>query len=328
MDIGIAVVSWNVRDLLAGSVSSALADLERSGLTGQVWVVDNGSQDGSEEMVRERFPQARLLENGNNPGFGAANNQAFREMGFRGAGKDAHPETHFKRIGEWGHPFDPSLPFAVLCLNPDAVVLPGAIRTLYAFLKTQPRAGLAGARLLNSDGTLQHGAFRYPGVVQAALDLFPPLGRLARLLDSPFNGRYPARSYGEPNPFRVDYTLGAAFMVRGEALAQSGGFDESFRLYCEEIDWAWRLERLGWERWLHPAAQVVHLGGRSTSQAKDDSLRALWLARRQLYGRYRSPLVVAITGWLVRTAMRRRARRAASAAEAENFRAIAAAWRA
>ncbi len=324
MDLGIAIVSWNVRDLLAACLESVLAEVNRSGLAAGAWVVDNASGDGSPDLVRERFPQVHLIQNRDNPGFGAANNQAFRAMGFA-AGREPDPESHFRRIGEWGHPYDPGLPFAVFCLNPDTELRPGALRALYDFLRSRPRAGLVGAGLQNPDGSLQHGAFCFPGPTQAALDLFPPPGRLARLLDSPLNGRYPRGLYAGQEPFRVDFVLGAAFMVWGEALAQTGGFDEHFRLYCEEIDWARRLARLGWERWLHPGAEVVHHGGQSTSQIPLDSLLALWQARRQLYDRYHPPLTVRLTGLLVRAAMRRRARR--DPAGAQTYQAIAELWR-
>jgi len=330
LGIGIVIVNWNVCDLLANCLTALLADLDRSGLNGRVWVVDNGSQDGSPAMVRERFPDVRLIANEDNPGFGPANNRAFREMGF-----EPDPPAPFptKEGGEGlPSPFRGGagggihLPFAVLCLNPDTEVRPGALRCLHDFMNFQPRVGIVGAKLLNPDGSLQHSGFRYPGLAQATLDLFPPPRPFERLLETRLNGRYPASCYSSKEPFQVDFTLGAAFMIRAEALGQSGGFDETYHLYCEEIDWAWRLEGLGWERWLHPDAEVMHLGGKSTSQTKSTSLRALWQARRQLYTRYRSPLTVKLTGWLVRAAMHRRQRRASSSAEAETYRAIANVW--
>ena len=327
MDLGIAIVSWNVRELLAACLRSVLADAAASGLEVGIWVVDNASHDGSAARVRADFPGVHLLENAHNPGFGAANNQAFRAMGFAAGPEDAaaDADAHLWQVSEWGHPYHPDQPFAALCLNPDTVVQPGALRALHDFLRARPRAGWVGAHLLNPDGTLQHGAFRYPGVAQAAFDLFPPPAPFSRLLDSRLNGRYPAARYARPDPFPVDFTLGAAFAVRGAALAQSRGFDEHFALYCEEMDWARRLAGLGWERWLHPAARIVHYGGQSTSQAPLASLLALWTARRQWYDRYHARRTVALTGWLVRAAMRQREMR--NPAAAETCRAIADLWR-
>jgi hypothetical protein len=285
LDLGLVIVNWNVRDLLAGCLDSVYLDLAQSGLRARVCVVDNGSGDGSAEMVRRQFPRTLLVE-AENRGMGAGNNLGLRTLAAQGSF------------------------FAYLVLNPDTVVRPGALRTLVECLRQRPQAGVAAPQLLNPDGSLQHSGFRFPGVAQAAFDLFPPPGRLARLLDSPWNGRYPARWYAAGAPFRVDHTLGAAFVVRAEALAPWGGelFDESFTLYCEEIDAQWRLARAGWQAWLAPAAEVVHYGGRSTAQDPTRSFVRLWVSRRRLYHRYHGPVVNALVAGLVTTAMRGRIR--------------------
>jgi len=96
--------------------------------------------------------------------------------------------------------------------------------------------------------------------------------------------------------------------VRAETAAECGWFDETFQMYCEEIDWQWRMARAGWERWIVPAAEVVHYGGRSTSQVKAESLVRLWTSRRRLYLRYHTPALNAVLNPLVRLAMRLRIR--------------------
>jgi GT2 family glycosyltransferase len=217
-------------------------------------------------------------------------------------------------------------PSAALILNPDTVVRPGALALLADFLRAQPRAGVAAPKLLNPDGTLQHAGFHFPGLMQNALDLFPPPGRLGWLMDSPLNGRYPVARYGGA-PFRVDHTLGAAFMVRGQAVAECGMFDESFEMYCEEIDWHWRLAQAGWERWIVPAAEIVHYGGQSTAQASARSLRQLWTSRRRLHQRYHRPLFNFLLGFLVQTAMRARQRAASSEEMNLALREIMAGWK-
>jgi GT2 family glycosyltransferase len=140
------------------------------------------------------------------------------------------------------------------------------------------------------------------------MDLFPPRGRFARLLDSPLNGRYPARAYSAGAPFQVDHTLGAAFAVRAETIVACGLFDEAFSLYCEEIDWQWRMAKAGWERWVVPAAEVIHYGGQSTSQAPAASLIQLWTSRRRLHHRYHTPALNAVLSRLVQLGMRQRIR--------------------
>lgn len=283
MDLGIVIVNWNVRALLAACLDSVYAEIAHSRLRAAVCVVDNGSRDGSVEMLREQFPRTRLLE-ADNPGMGGGNNLGLRAL------MEAYE------------------PFALLVLNPDTIVQSGALRALVDFLRAHPRAGVAAPKLLNADGTLQHAGFRFPGLRQAWLDLFPPRGRFYRLINSPFNGRYPEARYAGGAPFPVDHTLGAAFAVRRTAIEQCGVFDETFHMYCEEIDWQWRLARAGWERWLVPGAVVTHYGGQSTSQIAAQSFQHLWISRRRLYQRYQSPALTALVSVLVQTAMRRRIR--------------------
>ena len=277
----VIIVSWNVHDLLVACLGSLQADLERAGLAADIWVVDNGSTDGTPEAVARDFPAVRLIARRDNPGFAAANNQALR------AALDASPPRYF-----W-------------LLNPDTEVLPGATAALIAALETHSRVGVAGAKLLYPDGALQHSAFRFPGLVQLAFDLFPfP----PRLYETRLNGRYPRRLYDGDVPFFVDHPLGAAMMVRTEAVQQVGLLDEGYRIYCEEIDWCWRMRRAGWRALCVPAARVVHYAGRSTGQVPVSSFVHLWTSRARLYARHHGPLTRRLARILVRAGMRRRMR--------------------
>jgi len=284
IDLGIVIVNWNVRDLLAACLDSVYAELAASAttLSGVVCVVDNGSRDGSVEMLRSHFPRTRLIQ-ADNRGMGAGNNLGLRLL-----------------AAEYS-------PAAYMILNPDTIVRPGALRHLVGWLRTRPPAGVVAPKLLNPNGTLQHSGFRYPGLVQLAWDLFPPPRPWQWLRDSPCNGRYPPWAYAtSAPPFQVEHTLGAAFVVRDLALAQCGLFDEAFYLYCEEIDWQWRLCRAGWECWIVPQAEIVHYGGQSTTQTGATALFHLWRSRHLLYHRYHRPLTNLLAGWLVRYALRRR----------------------
>ena len=297
MDLGVVIVNWNVCDLLAACLDSIYLDLAQSGLRAAVCVVDSGSTDGSAEMLRAQFPRTMVIES-ENRGMGAGNNLGLRTLGF----KNPKVQTSNSKFQT------PNPPFAALILNPDTVVRPGALRQLVEFLRTHPRAGVAAPKLLNPDGSLQHSGFRFPGFTQMALDLFSPPGRLARLLDSPLNGRYPTQAYAVGAPFQVDHTLGAAFAVRRETIAECGLFDETFPMYCEEIDWQWRMARAGWERWIAPSAESIHYGGQSTSQAPTASFIQLWSSRRRLYHRYHTPAFNAILSRLVQIGLRQRIR--------------------
>jgi N-acetylglucosaminyl-diphospho-decaprenol L-rhamnosyltransferase len=176
-------------------------------------------------------------------------------------------------------------PRHILFLNPDTRVIGDALGTMVRFLDASPTVGVVGARLVHGDGSFQHSAFAFPGLAQIFLDFFP---LHHRLLDSRLNGRYPRRLYEEGQPFMVDHPLGAALMVRGETLAQVGGFDERFFMYCEEIDLCRRTRTAGWEIRCVPEAEIVHLVGQSTGQFRDQMFVALWRSRFLMFDKHES----------------------------------------
>ena len=286
-DLAIVIVSWNVRELLEACLASVYERLKRSSLRGNVWVVDNASMDGSAEMVGEHFPLARLIANEINVGFAAANNQALRVMGF------SSTEHH-------------ELPRYVLLLNPDTEVLDDALTTMVRFLDENPRAGVAGAKLLYPDGRLQHSAFAFPSLAQAFLDFFP---LHYRLLNSRLNGRYPRKLYEQGDPFPIGHPLGAALMARGKAIQEVGLLDERFFIYCEEIDWCLRIKKAGWGIYCVLRAEVVHHEAKSTRQVRGEMFVALWRSRYLLfekhYGRFYQWAVRHIVRLGLRVEMRR-----------------------
>jgi hypothetical protein len=255
MDLSTVIVSWNVRDLLTACLASVYASLEGTGIEHEVLVVDNASTDASLEAVSARFPHAQLIANSENRGFAAANNQALR----RARGQ-----------------------FVVL-LNPDTLVIENALGTLLKFMDQTPAVGLCGPRLVYEDGSFQHSAFRFPSLAQALFDFFPVH---ARLQESWLNGRYPRSLYLVRQPFAIDHPLGACMMVRREAVAQVGGLDEQFFMYCEEVDWAMRIKQAGWGIYCVPAAEVVHYGARSTRQFRGQMFVALWRSRFRLFAKH------------------------------------------
>lgn len=262
LELGVVIVSYNTRDLLAeclSALASGIAhDLAASSFqeVAEVWVVDNASQDGSADMVRESYPWVQLIGLETNVGFTAANNLILRR---------------------WlDSPTGP--PRVVLLLNPDTEVSPDAIHTLQQALEESPDIGMVGPALEYPDGRFQHAAFRFPGLIQTALDLWP----VSRLLDHPINGRYDRSCYTRGRPFDVEVVLGACMMLRGEALRAAGPLDEGFFMYCEEIDWCRRLRDRGWRIVCVPQALVTHHGGASTSQFRATSFVHLWRSRRRL----------------------------------------------
>ncbi len=258
--IGVVIVSYNTAELLRRCLES----LQVCQRPLQIVVVDNGSRDESVWLVRNAFPWVSVRELPDNPGYAAACNEGIRALA-------------------------PTC-WAILVLNPDTETLPGAIEAMADFLIAHPRVGMVGPRLLNPDGTLQRAAFRFPDLITTALDLFPPGEVLpGRLYDSWWHGRYPAEL--ADTPFPIDYPLGACMMVRTATIAEVGGMDEGYFMYCEEIDWCRRIKQAGWAIWQVPAARVIHVGGAATRQLRWRMFVALWRARARYIARFGSPAI-------------------------------------
>ncbi len=341
--LAVVVVSYNVRELLGPCLHSVLASAQHSSswLQVDVVVVDNASADGSASMVAETFPQVHLMALDTNLGFAGGNNWALRALGL---GRPGTPEP-----APWapGNGVRLPSPDFVLLLNPDTEVMDDALGRMAAFLRDCPRAGACGARLCYPDGRFQHAAFRFPGPLQVALDILPleQVPGLARflpaLLDSPLNGRYPQALWDAGVPFPVDFVLGAALMVRREAVLDVGLLDEGYFMYCEEMDWCLRMHRAGWAVHAVPRARVVHHQGASSRQTHWPSFVHLWTSRARFYARHadRFPRGTRATiqtilhlglAWRRHLAWRRFAQGrldgVALAAELDAYRAVARAW--
>ena len=197
----------------------------------------------------------KLIASEENIGFGAANNVALRAMGF------THDES------------ERALPSAVYLLNPDTITQRGATRLLFDTLMADSDVGLVGARLTFADGSFQHSAFRFPDLRQIWTEFFPTPGRL---IDGPFNGRYPRERYESRTPFEVDFILGATMMLKREVIQATRGFDEDFFLYCEEIDWAWRIKQSGWRILCVPLAWVTHLSVEAAHRRRARAARLIY----------------------------------------------------
>ena len=219
-DLSIIIVNWNTRDLLIQCLDSVYSTVQ--GLESEVWVVDNASTDGSAALVRDAFPEVRLIENAQNLGFARANNQALEKCTGRYA----------------------------LLLNSDAFLGAGAAAALIKALEADPRAGIAGARLVYPDGRAQRSYSRLPGL----------LGEVGSLLGlDKLNQGAGGREKGDMK--EVGAVSGACLLARRAMLAQIGLLDERFFMFSEEIDLCRRALAAGWKVVHVPAAQVVHLGG-------------------------------------------------------------------
>jgi hypothetical protein len=258
----VVIVNYNTGELVVDCLHSLAAEADELGL--RVVVVDNASPDGSAARLREAIGAngwadwVELLPLDRNGGFAAGNNAAIRPM-------LASPDP----------------PDHVLLLNPDTVVRPGAVRRLVEFLDSHPRAGIAGSRLEDPDGTPQRSAFRFPGVA-AEFENGTRLGLLSRLL-SPFVVAPPQRD----KEHKTEWLSGASLLVRREVFERIGFLDEGFFLYFEDVDFCRRARSAGWECWYVPSSRVVHLVSRSTGvNAAGRPARRVpeyWLAARRRY---------------------------------------------
>jgi N-acetylglucosaminyl-diphospho-decaprenol L-rhamnosyltransferase len=271
--LAVIIVSWNVKELLDRCLLSLREELEQANAEAQVWVVDSASVDETPEMVRERHPDVHMEAFAENIGFVRGNNLILKRLQLQ------------------------TTPEFIWLLNPDTIVQPGALDALLRFMRDNPRAGLIGPTLRNPDGSLQTCAFRFPDLLQPLFDL----GYLPqRFYYTRFNGRYPANAFENTEPFRIDHPLGAAMLARGETVQEVGALDEQFFMYCEEIDWAWRMRKAGWEVWLVPKAQITHYGGASTIQARPATTAYLWESRAKLYRKHRGSFTCALVSAIVR----------------------------
>ncbi|NPV09229.1 MAG: glycosyltransferase family 2 protein [Anaerolineae bacterium] len=280
-DLEVAIVSYNVRELLRACLESVFRCAGDEGLRARVWVLDNASADGSADMVERHFAAVLVRRRVSNLGFAGGANALLVE----GAGERA----------------------PLLLLNPDTEVRPGALTFLLEDVQALPRAGIVGPGLIYGDGSLQHSAFRFPGLVQTFLEFFPVNWRLQ---ESGLNGRYPLQER-RPWPFLCDHPLGAAMMLRPEMLREVGAMDSGFFMYCEEVDWCWRAWRAGWEVWSDPRAVVVHHAGQSTGQARPAMYVQLWRSRYRLFSKHRGCAYAGAVRLVVRAGLARERRRLA-----------------
>lgn len=175
------------------------------------------------------------------------------------------------------------VPRYVLLLNPDTSIHPGAVSELLMFMDEHPKAGIAGSRLENPDGSARRSAFRFPSLA-SELESGIALGPVSKLL-SPWIVAPPVPEGSEPT--RTDWLAGASMIVRREVFADIGPMDETYFMYFEEVDFCRKAARAGWGRWYVPRSRVVHLVGQSsgvTDPSKRKNRRPrYWFASRRHY---------------------------------------------
>ena len=260
MDLGIVIVNYNTRDLLRRCLETVFASTE---VQFSVCVVDNASSDKSAVMVAEEFPSVHLIANDDNLGYPAANNQGLRWLGF---GK--------KRQGDATY---------ALLLNPDTELPPDALKKAVAFMAAHPDVGILGPKLVRPDGALDLACRRsFPS---PEVSFYRLIG-LSRLFPrSRRFGRYNLTYLDPDETAEVDSVVGAFMMVRDDALSEVGLLDDTFFMYGEDLDWAYRIKQAGWKVVYYPEITVLHVK-RAASRASARAQVEFWRAMDIFYNKH------------------------------------------
>lgn len=244
MRLSIVIVNYNVRHFLDQCLYS-IYNSDRDLLDLDVWVVDNDSDDGSDEMVRSKYPQAHLIVNNQNVGFARANNQALQEILKKSTPHNNENSSHY-----------------ILILNPDTLVESDTLQRSVAYMQQHPNCGALGVKMVNAQGTFLRESKR--GFPSPRTSFYKICG-LSRLF--PHHPRYAAYYMGhlDDNAINeVDILPGAFIMTTAAVLRQVGLFDESYFMYAEDVDLSWRIHEAGYKNIYFPETRILHYKGECT----------------------------------------------------------------
>lgn len=234
MDLSIIIVNWNTKQLLLDCLASIYETV--TSISFEIWLVDNGSDDGSVEAVRNIYPDVNIIQNEKNLGFAAANNKAFKKM-----------------VGRYA-----------LLLNTDTVLTGGAIERIYNFMENNPEVGMACGQLLNQDGSKQNSIANFPNLLSLMCN--------ETLLQILFPAKFPGKRREITKPVEVDSCIGACLMVSKKAMDEVGLLDEDYFFFLEETDWARRMKRAGWKVCFVPSARIFHFQGQSVGHEAESRI--------------------------------------------------------
>ncbi len=250
MELSVIIVNYNAASVLERCLMSLDHHLEN--LPHEICVVDNGSTDGSRTLIKSRFPHVQLIANDQNAGFTVAINQGLRKTSGR----------------------------TVLWLNPDTEILDADIQALLRYLKENPRVGILGPMLLNTDGQRQFSCRSFPSHKTALFNRYSLLTRW--FPRNPFSQDYLHSDWNSTSIIqKVDWVSGACLLHRREVSDVLGGLDERFFIYCEDVDFCLRAYQAGWETQYYPEMRVLHHVAEGGSRHKS-------VARRMVVERHRS----------------------------------------
>lgn len=244
--LAVIIVNYNVEYFLRQCLHSVFQACKN--IDAEIWVVDNNSVDGSVAMVRDSFPETRLIENRENVGFSKANNQAIRESN-----------------SEY-----------VLLLNPDTVVEEDTFEKVIGFMDDHPDAGGLGVKMIDGKGRFLPESKR--GVPTPAVAFYKIFGLSALFPKSKIFGQYHLGYLSNDEVHEVDILSGAFMLMRREALDKTGLLDEAFFMYGEDIDLSWRLVKAGYSNYYFPHTRIIHYKGESTKKGSLNYVKVFYKA--------------------------------------------------
>lgn len=262
-DLSIVLVCWNNKDYLEPCLRSLYdGDLQSHF---DVVVVDNGSTDGSQEMLRKQFPEVDIIQNDHNVGLAKACNQG--------------------TIATQGH--------YILLLNNDTLVNGPSLDAMVQFMDETLDAGAVGGRLINPDGSFQAGYAKFSSLREE----FLVATRIGEWLWEGYPSHF---DYEVDQPLPVGWLSSACLMLRRAALDDVGLLDEEFFIYGDEADLQYRLQRAGWKVYYLPQAYTIHYGGRSMDRWRRRKMvyRGKMLFYRKNYGPLRTGVLRLMLGGL------------------------------
>lgn len=275
--ITVVIVNYNTRDLLQLCLNRLLASQTDREIS--VFIVDNGSHDGSVDLVHETFPEVELIVSSQNLGYAAANNLALRRIlaDWRSAGRPA------------GN--------SVLLLNTDCFVEPESLQVTADYLDAHDRVGVVGPKLVLRDGSLDLACRRsFPRPMSA---LWKLTGLSLLFPDSPRFASYNLTYLDPDQSAEVDSVVGAYMMVRLEAIDVSGVMDDSFFMYGEDLDWAYRIKQHGWSVVYHPATTVLHYKGATSSRQSYRLIIEFYRAMYLFHWKHYAAEMPLVANWLI-----------------------------
>lgn len=259
MKVHAVLLNWRTPAMTLDALEALVLSLEGIGDSWAITLVDNDSQDGSEEALREAVAERgddriTVVQSGYNGGFGSGNN-----VGLRRALKSDDPPEY------------------LYILNSDAFPQERALRHLVDHLDANPSVGIVGSYIYGVDGEPHCTAFRFPSI-QSELEGSLRLGVISRAL-----GDFVVPMGIPEHTTQVDWLAGASMMFRREVLEQIGLFDESFFLYFEETDLCHRAAEAGWKTVYVRESEVAHVGSASTGMKRWDKVPDYWFDSRRHY---------------------------------------------